>query len=190
MYKGRSSETWTGVQKYIQYVFDNNHYTTVITHGWQYERGYRYWLPLFRHLSQRCTSFVIPSAKKGHVLLDEPLFHCLSNCLIEIELPALQSLLQWPKHVIVTRGDIRAVRGVIQNNLAKTRRVSRVARAACGRALSWSISTPQASFSVIQGQLLALLPHASMFHLNNPYTWKLYITYSKTEKICKLKQLD
>jgi hypothetical protein len=51
--------------------------------------------------------------RKEHGLLDEPLFHCLTNRLIGIELPALQSLLQWPKHVIVTRGEI-------QNTSAKT----------------------------------------------------------------------
>jgi hypothetical protein len=48
---------------------------------------------------------------KGHGLLDEPLYHCLTNHLIGIELPDLQSLFQWPKHVIVTQGEIRAVRG-------------------------------------------------------------------------------
>jgi hypothetical protein len=42
IYKGCSSETYTRAQKHIQYVFDNNHYTTVTTHGWQYETGYRY----------------------------------------------------------------------------------------------------------------------------------------------------
>jgi hypothetical protein len=36
------------------------------------------------------------------------------------EPPALQSLLQWPKFVIVTRGEIGAVRVVIQNIPAKT----------------------------------------------------------------------
>jgi hypothetical protein len=51
--------------------------------------------------------------RKRHGLLDEPLFHCLTNRLIGIEPPALQSLFQWPKHVIVTRG-------VIQNTPAKT----------------------------------------------------------------------
>jgi hypothetical protein len=34
--------------------------------------------------------------------------------------PALQSLLQWPKHVTVTRWEIGAVRGVIRNTPAKT----------------------------------------------------------------------
>jgi hypothetical protein len=97
------------------------------------------------------------------VLLDEPLFNCLTNRL------SFKSLLQWPKHVIVTRGDIGAVRWVIQITPANTERVSHVAWAACGLALSWSISTPRESFPVIQGQLLALLPNVSMFHLNNPY---------------------
>jgi hypothetical protein len=32
----------------------------VTTHGWQYETGYRYWPPLFRHLSQWCTSLSYP----------------------------------------------------------------------------------------------------------------------------------
>jgi hypothetical protein len=50
------------------------------------------------------------------MLLDEPLF----SRLVGIEQPAPQSLLQWPKHVIVTVGDIGAVRGVIQNTSAKT----------------------------------------------------------------------
>jgi hypothetical protein len=58
--------------------------------------------------------------KEGHGLLDEPLFHCLTNRLIGIEPPALQSLLEGPKHVTVTRGEIGAVRGVIQNTPAKT----------------------------------------------------------------------
>jgi hypothetical protein len=50
--------------------------------------------------------------KEGHGLLDEPLFHCRTNCLIGIEPSALQSLLQWSKYVIVTQGEIGAVRGV------------------------------------------------------------------------------
>jgi hypothetical protein len=58
--------------------------------------------------------------RKGHGLLDEPLFHCLTNHLIEIETPTVKSLLQWPKHVTVTWGEIGAVRGVIQNTPAKT----------------------------------------------------------------------
>jgi hypothetical protein len=52
--------------------------------------------------------------------LDEPLFHCLTNRLFGIEPPALQSFLQWSKHMIVTWGEIGAVRGVIQNTPAKT----------------------------------------------------------------------
>jgi hypothetical protein len=62
---------------------------------------------------------------------------------------ALQSLLQGPKHVIVTRGWSRTPK-------PKRRRVSRVAWAACGRVLSWSISTPRARFPVTLSQLLAL----------------------------------
>jgi hypothetical protein len=81
-------------------------------------------------------------------LLDEPLFHCLKNRLIEIEPPALQSLLQWPKHGIVTRGFSRKPQ-------PERRRVSRVTWAACGRALSWSISTPQHSFPVFIGIVAA-----------------------------------
>jgi hypothetical protein len=80
------------------------------------------------------------------------------------EPPALQSLLQGPKIAIVTQGWSRTPQ-------PKRRGVSRVAWTACGRALSWSISTPRASFPVIQGQILSLLPQVSMFHLNNPFTF-------------------
>jgi hypothetical protein len=46
----------------------NMYLTTTTTpqwqpHRWQYKTGCRYWPPLFRHLSQCCTSFIIPSTK-------------------------------------------------------------------------------------------------------------------------------
>jgi hypothetical protein len=138
----------------------------VTTHGCQYETGYRCWPPLLRHFVPTLHKFRYTFRKEGHRLLGEPLFHCLTNRLIGIEPPALQSLLQWPKHVIVTRRWSRTPQ-------PKRRSVSRVAWAACARALSWSIKTLRASFPVIQGQLLALL------RMRLCFTWTtLVVTYS------------
>jgi hypothetical protein len=134
----------------------------VTTHGWQYETGYSYWPPLFRHLSQRCTSFVIPSAEKDTGCWMNRCSTASRTASLELNCLPVRIFLNGP-NVIVTRGWSRTPQ-------PKWRRVSCVAWAACGHALSWSISTPRVSFPVIQDQLLALLPHVSMFHLNNPYT--------------------
>jgi hypothetical protein len=108
----------------------------VTTHGWQYATGYRYWSPLFRHLSKCCTSFVIPSAKDTG---------CWMNHLIEIEPPTLQSLLQRPQTHDSHMG--RDPEHPSQNGAG--------CPVLCGRALSCSISTPQDSFSVFIGIVAA-----------------------------------
>jgi hypothetical protein len=102
-------------------------------------------------------------------LLDEPLFHCLTNRLIGTEPPGLQSLLQWPKH-----GERSgSVTGVILNTPAKTAQ-----GVPCCVGSMWACvivehkHTP-GQFSrpfVFDGpSTIGMLPYVSMFQLNNPY---------------------
>jgi hypothetical protein len=141
--------------------------TTTITPQWQHmDDSTRHSTGTDHHCLGTCPNmykFRYTLRKEGHGLLDEPLFHCLMNRLIGIEPPALQGLLQWPKRVAITRRDWVYEGGWSRTPHTKRRRVSHVMWAACGRALLWSISTPRASFPVIQGQLLALLPHMSVY---------------------------
>jgi hypothetical protein len=103
-YKGCSSEILIGVPERTQYIFDNNLYSTLTTHGWQYETGYRYWPPLFRHLSQRCTSFIIPSAKDTGYWMNHCSTASRTACPSESSSRAV--------HMIVTGGWSRTAQGV------------------------------------------------------------------------------